>query len=775
VFIPEGTYRISKTIYVPPAVRLIGYGGHRPTIVLAAGSPGFAAADPADKGQARYMFWFTGEAHRAGQAGKPVSDANPGTFYSGISNIDLRIEDGNPAAVALRTHFAQHGIVSHVDIDIGQGKAGVFDVGNEMQDVRFFGGEYGILTTKPSPGWPFMMLDTVFEGQRRAAIRTREAGLTIVRMQARHVPTVIEVEEGMPEKLILEDSRFEDVKGPALLVSADNNAFTQVNVRGLDCRNVPLLMHLRDSGRDIAAPASIYHVASLVHGQQMDSLADKAALRTTQRIEPLAALPKPVKSDIPDLPTVARWTSVRDAGARGDGTTDDTQAIQAAIDKHPVVYFPAGRYRVSDTLRLKPDTVLIGLHPGLTQLRLPNGSPLYQGVGTPKALIESAKGGDAIVTGIGINTGEVNPRATGLLWRAGARSLVDDIRVQWGMGAPGDPYKKTERADTSAWWDRQYPSIWVTDGGGGTFTGLWSPAGHAQAGFYVTNTTTPGRVYELSAEHHIRNEIVLDGVQNWEFHAPQTEEEVRDGADSVSFDIRNSKHILVANYHAYRVTRSMKPALSAARVTNSNDIRFRNVAVNGESGFPTCDENGCTSYLRASKYPYENAITDVTHRLQVRERMFAVLDYTGTQTAAPAAPAAPKVDMLEDGFYSIAGAAVDAKGRLYFIDRHFQHIFSYAEGEGLQMVSDHPLDPVNLAVDASGNLMVLSGAGKEATVYALKPGVPGAQITMVNPTPVAAHPRARGAAGELLAERRVLGPARSRHLPVHHARRDVRA
>jgi hypothetical protein len=111
VFIPEGTYRISKTIYVPPAVRLIGYGRHRPSIVLAAGSPAFAAADPQDAGQGRYMIWFIGDQR---QPGKPVADANPGTFYSGISNIDLRIEDGNPAAVALRTHFAQHGIVSHV-------------------------------------------------------------------------------------------------------------------------------------------------------------------------------------------------------------------------------------------------------------------------------------------------------------------------------------------------------------------------------------------------------------------------------------------------------------------------------------------------------------------------------------------------------------------------------------------------------------------------------------------------------------------------------------
>ena len=311
------------------------------------------------------------------------------------------------------------------------------------------------------------------------------------------------------------------------------------------------------------------------------------------------------------------------------------------------------------------------------------------------------------------------------------------------MARRPDPYKKSERFDTSAWWDRQYPSVWVTDGGGGTFTGVWTPAGHAQAGFYVSNTSTPGRVYELSAEHHIRNEIVLDGVANWEFHAPQTEEEVRDGADSVSVDIRNSHNILLANYHAYRVTRSMKPAPTAVRISNSSDIRFRNVAVNGESGFPTCDENGCTAYLRASKYPYENAITDVTNQLEVRERMFAVLDYTGKQRNAPAAPTAVKVEQLEQGFYSIAGAAVDSKGRLYFADRHFQRIYSHAQGEGLKIVSDYPLDAVNLAVDGSDNLMVLSSAGKDATVYALKPGVAGGAVTLIKPTPMAAHPNAR--------------------------------
>ena len=80
-------------------------------------------------------------------------------------------------------------------------------------------------------------------------------------------------------------------------------------------------------------------------------------------------------------------------------------------------------------------------------------------------------------------------------------------------------------------------------------------------------------------------------------------EEVRDGMDSVSLDIRNSKNILFANYHGYRVTRSIKPALTAIRIANSSDVRLRNVHVNGESGFATCDENGCTTYARAVRRP----------------------------------------------------------------------------------------------------------------------------------------------------------------------------
>src|ERR1022692_4549345 len=41
LFIPQGRYRVTRTIYVWPGVRVIGYGNKRPVFVLADRTPGF--------------------------------------------------------------------------------------------------------------------------------------------------------------------------------------------------------------------------------------------------------------------------------------------------------------------------------------------------------------------------------------------------------------------------------------------------------------------------------------------------------------------------------------------------------------------------------------------------------------------------------------------------------------------------------------------------------------------------------------------------------------
>ena len=139
LFIPEGRYRLSKTIFVWPGIRLIGYGTHRPTFVLGKNTPGY------QEGMG-YMVMFTGGRPAAtaapNRAGRParavpgivppndrIPDASPGTFYTAMSNIDFDIEDGNPAAVGIRFHAAQHCYLAHMDFHIGTALAALHDVG----------------------------------------------------------------------------------------------------------------------------------------------------------------------------------------------------------------------------------------------------------------------------------------------------------------------------------------------------------------------------------------------------------------------------------------------------------------------------------------------------------------------------------------------------------------------------------------------------------------------------------------------------------------------
>jgi len=759
VFVPPGRYRLARTVYVWPGVRVFGYGATRPVFLLAANTPGFQQGIGA-------MVIFTGArpGHGFARGGRvpfpppgsvppnnEIADANPGTFYSAMSNIDFEIGDGNPAAVAIRFHVAQHAYLSHMDFHIGSGLAALTEIGNEAEDLRFYGGRYGILTDKPSPAWQFTLVDSVFEGQREAAVREHEAGLTLIRDSFRGVPAAIDIDPHYSDQLWVKDCRFENISGAAVVIGNEKSPLTEIGFENAVLKDVPVFALFRESGKKVPGKGPVYRIANFNYGLIVPGEGMAGAIGMLYNATPLSAMPAPLPPAIPALPPAEDWVNVHSLGVAGDGATDDTAAIRKAIDQHRVLYFPSGHYIVRDTLSLKPDTVLIGLHPTLTQFDLPDGTPAYQGVGSPRAVISAPSGGANILSGFGVLTGGIDPRAVGVIWCAGAASLIDDVRFLGGHGSGTNPYNNDHTADPDLRkrWDGQYPSLWVTHGGGGTFADIWTPDTFAQAGFYVSDTKTPGHVYELSNEHHVRTEIKLDRVENWDVNAPQTEEEAGESPEALSLELDWSKNITIANYHAYRVTRSRAPFPAAVRLYHCAGIHFRNLHVNAESGYATCDDNGCGTFLRVSKFPYENSIEDVTHHLQTREREFAVLDVPAEPpTPAPADSSAvlepgSKVQKLEDGFYSISGAAVDASGKLYFVDRHEQRIYGWSASEGLTIERDSPLDAVNLAFDKAGDLLVLSSFGPEGTVYSFRPGSPQDRITVLETQPTKPHPGAR--------------------------------
>jgi hypothetical protein len=759
VFVPSGRYRLTRTIYVWTGVRVYGYGPTRPVFVLGDNTPGYQQdiglmvmfsgsqpPRPASPGFFRVPFPPPGIV----PPNNAIGDANPGTFYSAMINIDFEIGAGNPAAVAIRAHYAQHCFLRHMDFHIGSGLAALTEIGNEAEDLHFYGGTYGILTGKPSAAWQFTLIDSIFEGQRIAAIREHEAGLTLIRDTFRNTPVAIEIDPEYYDQLWVKDCRFENISSAAIIISNEKSPLVEVGVENAVLCDAPVFARFRQSGRKAAGKGKQYRIETFNYGLIVPGLGMTGTIGMIYRATPLEKMPEPLPPAIRPLPPMEEWVNVRTLGATGDGANDDTAAIQMAITHHRVLYFPSGHYLISDTLKLKPDTVMIGLHPLMTQLDLPDASPGFEGVGAPRPMISAPQGGTNILSGLGLLTGGVNGRASGVIWRAGRDSMINDVRFLGGHGSGINAYNNNNTADPELRkrWDGQYPSLWVADGGGGTFANIWTPNTYAQTGFYVSNTKTPGHVYQLSNEHHVRVEIKLDHVENWDFNAPQTEGEAGESAEALSLEISSSKNITIANYHGYRVTRSRGPFPAAVRIYNSGSIRFRNVHVNAESGIGFCNRDGCHTFLRLSKFPFENSIQDMTSHLEVREREFAVLDIPSNPPIPPLADAsavlAPgaKVRKLEEGFHSISGAAVDPLGKLFFVEHHKNRIYSWSPKDGLVIENDHPLDAVNLAFDRSGNLMAISSWGTEGTVYSFHPGAP-ADITVLAPQPAQPRPKAR--------------------------------
>ncbi|HNX80412.1 MAG TPA: glycosyl hydrolase family 28-related protein, partial [Prolixibacteraceae bacterium] len=691
-------------------------------------------------------------------AGDTPRDAGAGTFYSAISNIDFTIEEGNPHAVVLRTHFAQHGFVSHSVMNIGKGKAGIFDVGNELENVKFIGGEYGIYTYRTSPGWPMMIVDTWFENQRKAAILTYEAGLAIVKMQVRNVPVVVEMGDNKPDRLYMEECLFENVTEAAIKISHEGNTFTQVNLQNIDCHQVPVLASFLKSGQKVMGLEKSYRVRDFTYGLVMEDLEADSRMETMTDLVPIDKVPAVLTPEIPTLPPMSAWVNIRQLGAAGDGDSDDTPVFREALEKYKTIYVPQGWYRITGTLKMRPGTRIIGLHPFATQFVLKESEPAFSGFGAPVAMVESSAGGDDIINGIGLSTGGYNYRAVGCKWMAGEKSLLNDVKfvgghgsmqkpalpvaafaqdanpqrsagqnagvpgvsvraastpgvaVQAGAGqgaptpaaaaqpaggagstgqgaagqqaagqgtltpggtAPGasgqragqarpqgrgpaisSPSSPVTATGMDLAWDNQYWSLWVTNNGGGIIKDIWTANTYAASGLYVSNTATPGRIYAMSLEHHVRNEARFENVQNWKMMAFQFEEEGREGKECQMMEISGCHDLLFANLWMYRVIRVTTPQPYGIKVRNSKNIEFRNM-------------HSYTQVLQVIEFP----VYEANKELPVYPWDFARLTVTGSETGKLKIPVTPgKMEKLAGGFNFTTGATSDSKGNVYFCE-----------------------------------------------------------------------------------------------------------
>ena len=228
----------------------------------------------------------------------------------------------------------------------------------------------------------------------------------------------------------------------------------------------------------------------------------------------------------------------------------------------------------------------------------------------------------------------------------------------------------------------------------------------------------------MSVEHHARDEIVLEPGR--ELGVPRAADRAgsRRGARRARLEIRNSRNLLFANYHGYRVTRTYqagpegRAAVQLGRHPLPQRPRQRRERPRDQR------QQGCGTFLRASKYPFENAIEDVT-----RGRRCASASSPCSTCRADPKPLPSRARAGRHGRRSSPTAS--GRSPAARSTRTARSISSTAASsasiagaprEGSTLVRDASLDPVNLAVDRPGTCWCSPPLGPKGTVYSFEPG-----------------------------------------------------
>jgi hypothetical protein len=296
--------------------------------------------------------------------------------------------------------------------------------------------------------------------------------------------------------------------------------------------------------------------------------------------------------DIAALPPQATWVNVADLGAVGDGNTDCTAVFEKAIAQYNTIYVPMGKYLISKTLTLGEQTTLIGFHPSMTQFILKDGTSGFTDPDQRKALLVAPKEGKNGITGIGFNFGN-NPGVIGIQWMAGIQSYIND--GLFNGGSAGALFGKG-----------QSKTIWITDGGGGIFKNFWINDRRTKSAFSVSDTKTPGKIYEISVEHHKDVEVSLENVENWSFYALQLEED-RGSEKTLGVYLKDCRNILFANLICHRTTGVWEPFHTGIQIRNAHGISILG------------------NEMRGGVFPFENTLYDEITGQGVPQRLFTKL------------------------------------------------------------------------------------------------------------------------------------------------------
>ncbi|TGJ81258.1 hypothetical protein E0Z10_g7506 [Xylaria hypoxylon] len=370
VYFPPGRYLVSSSINIYFGTQFIGDANSWPTIVGASSFIGLGVLST--------DVYVDGGG--VGPDGNPLEwYINTARFYGQIRNIRIDITATNPGAYVAAIHYqvAQATTLENVEIiaSSATNQQGIYaenGSGGVISDITFTGGNFGIYGGSQQ----FSASRLTFNGVNTAVQVIWDWGWVWKSITVNNAQVGFRLynDNGqIPGSVTIVDSTFTNIKGSAIemavSVDARDSGFT-----GLVLDNVNLGGKIQDHFSSRVILAAGYY-KNYVFGSTykdnkrtwtngaMDYTRESTLLGPAVAGLQVAPYFERKRNQYTDK-TAADFVHLKDQGAKGDGVTDDTAAVQKAFntygDGSKIIYVDAGTYLLKDTVTIPKDAKIVG-------------------------------------------------------------------------------------------------------------------------------------------------------------------------------------------------------------------------------------------------------------------------------------------------------------------------------------------------------------------------------------------------------------------------------
>ncbi|KAK0630933.1 pectate lyase superfamily protein-domain-containing protein [Bombardia bombarda] len=396
VYFPSGTYRVSKPIIQLYYTQFVGDAITPPTLKADASFEGMAVID-ADPYEGEWNLWV-----------------NQNNFFRQVRNFVIDLTE-MPATSGAGIHWqvaqatSLQNIVFNMRTDGGDANAqlGIFmdnGSGGFMSDLTFNGGKYGAFFGSQQ----FTTRNMTFNNCKTAIFMNWNWAWTLQDIKINDCEVGIDMSNGGATgsqtvgSVLVVDSIFKNtpigVKTAYTTSSAETNGTLVLD--NVDMSGTKTAVFNNATNTEVLPGAQ--KIGFFVQGRTYgDETAGKAVQTTETGIKKPDVLldettgnvftrSKPQYEKVP----ASSFVSVKSNGAKGDGETDDTDAIQAIFDKvsdDQIVYFDHGAYLITKTVKVPKNIKITG---EIWPLILAGGDDTFKDQSNPKPVFQIGEPGD---------------------------------------------------------------------------------------------------------------------------------------------------------------------------------------------------------------------------------------------------------------------------------------------------------------------------------------------------------------------------------------------